>query len=269
MNDKTSPSSSRPLALVTGASGGIGLHLAEELAQAGHDLVLVARRESALQALAERLRRQGAAVTVIALDLAAEPDALVARLAALGLSPEVLVNNAGFGLFGKHADTDLADEQQLIDLNITALTRLTKQLLPAMLARGRGRILNVASTAAFQPGPYMAVYFASKAYVLSYSEALAEELRGTGVSVTALCPGPTASGFQDRAAMQDSAMVKSKSLPSAQSVARFGVQALMRGRTVAIAGWMNWLMAQSVRFTPRWLVTRVVAYMSRPVGVSA
>lgn len=258
----------RPLALVTGASSGIGLHLAEELAAQGHDLVLVARRESALQSLAQRLRRQGAAVTVIALDLSADADALIAELAELGLSPDVLVNNAGFGLFGKHADTDLADEQQLIDLNITALTRLTKQLLPAMLSRGQGRILNVASTAAFQPGPYMAVYYASKAYVLSYSEALAEELRGTGVSVTALCPGPTASGFQDRAAMQDSALVKSKRLPSAQSVARYGVQALMRGRTVAIPGWMNCLMAQSVRFTPRSLVTRMVAFMSRPVRVA-
>ncbi|RTL22718.1 MAG: SDR family oxidoreductase [Burkholderiales bacterium] len=267
MNAK--PASHRPLALVTGASSGIGLHLSEELAAQGHDLVLVARRESALQSLAERLRRQGATVTVIALDLAADPDTLTARLAALGLHPEVLVNNAGFGLFGKHADTDLADEQQLIDLNITALTRLTKQLLPGMLARGRGRILNVASTAAFQPGPYMAVYYASKAYVLSYSEALAEELRGTGVSVTALCPGPTASGFQDRAAMQQSALVRNKRLPSAQSVARYGVQALMRGRTVAIPGWLNCLMAQSVRFTPRRVVTRLVAFLSRPVGVAA
>jgi short-subunit dehydrogenase len=143
----------------------------------------------------------------------------------------------------KHVNTSLSDEQAMIDLNITALTRLTKLVLPSMVKRGHGRVLNLASTAAFQPGPYMAVYYATKAYVLSYSEALAEELRGTGVTVTALCPGPTASGFQDRADMHDSALVKGKKLPTAQEVARHGVRAAMRGRTVTIPGVMNWLMA--------------------------
>lgn len=257
--------STQPLALVTGASSGIGLHIAEELAARGHDLVLVARREAALRALAERLRKQGAAVTVIAADLAADPDALVATLAQRGLSPDVLVNNAGFGIFGRHLDVDLAEEQQMIDLNISALVRLTKRLLPAMVARGRGRVMNVASTASFQPGPYMAVYYATKAFVLSYSEALAEELRGSGVTVSALCPGPTQSGFQDRAALHDSALVKGKRLPTSASVARFGVDAMLAGRRVAIPGLMNALMAQSVRFTPRAVVTRLVAFLSRPV----
>lgn len=255
-------------ALVTGASGGIGEAIARRLAEQGHGLVLVARSTGKLQALAADLQaRHKVDVRTMAADLAAPDaaDALAARLATDGLNIDVLVNNAGFGLFGKHASTDLADEQRMIDLNITALTRLTKLLLPPMLARKRGRILNVASTAAFQPGPYMAVYYATKAYVLSYSEALQEELRGSGVTVTALCPGPTASGFQDRADMHDSALVKGKRLPTAQAVATYAVEAMNRGQTVAIHGFMNWLMAQSVRLTPRGMATRMVAAMSRPV----
>jgi short-subunit dehydrogenase len=258
----------RPVALVTGASSGIGLALARELAARGHDLVLVARTQSRLETLAAELQaRHGVACTPLAFDLAQRDaaDRLADELARRGIAIDVLVNNAGFGLFGRHAETDLADEQQMIDVNITTLTRLTKRLLPGMLARRRGRILNVASTAAFQPGPYMAVYYATKAYVLSYSEALAEELADAGVSVTALCPGPTASGFQDRAAMQSSALVKGKRLPTADDVAAYGVQALMAGRRVAIHGFMNRLLVQSLRTMPRRLITRVVAMMSRPV----
>lgn len=269
MNTTATASSSRPLALVTGASNGIGLEMARQLAARGHDLLLVARSQQRLAELAAQLQQQhGVHADAIALDLAGRDaaDRLVDEVERRGRPVDVLVNNAGFGLFGRHVDTQLADEQQMIDVNITTLTRLAKRLLPGMVARGRGRILNVASTAAFQPGPYMAVYYATKAYVLSYSEALAEELAGTGVSVTALCPGPTASGFQDKAAMQSSALVNGKRLPTAAEVAAYGVRALLAGRRVAVPGLMNRLMVQSVRFTPRRVVTRLVAQMSRPVS---
>ncbi len=257
----------RPWAVVTGASNGIGLELARTLAGAGHPLVLAARSGDRLRALADELHAaHGVATRVIAIDLVARDaaDRVADELRDAGIVPEILANNAGFGLYGLHADTLLEDEQAMIDLNITTLTRLTKRLLPGMRALGRGRILNVASTASFQPGPYMAVYYATKAYVLSYSEALAEELHGSGITVTALCPGPTASGFQDKAAMQASALVKGKRLPTAKAVAEYGHRAMLAGRRVAIHGAMNRLMAQSVRVMPRRLVTRIVALMSRP-----
>lgn len=259
---------SLPWALVTGASNGIGLELARGLAAAGHPVALAARSGDKLEALAAELTRDhGVETRVFALDLGERDaaDRLVDALDAAGIRPRVLVNNAGFGLYGLHATTDLAREQAMIDLNVTALVRLTKRLLPAMLAARDGRILNVASTASFQPGPYMAVYYATKAFVLSYSEAIAEELDGSGVTVTALCPGPTASGFQDEAAMQASALVKGKRLPSAKVVADYGLRAMRRGRRVAIHGIANRLLAQSVRFTPRRVVTRLVAAMSKPV----
>ena len=259
---------SLPWALVTGASNGIGLELARGLAAAGHPVVLAARSGDKLEALAAELTRDhGVDTRVFAIDLG-EPgaaDRLVDALDASGIHPRVLVNNAGFGLYGLHASTDIAREQAMIDLNVTALMRLTKRLLPSMLAARDGRILNVASTASFQPGPYMAVYYATKAFVLSYSEALAEELDGSGVTVTALCPGPTASGFQEEAAMQAPGLVKGKRLPSAKAVADYGLRAMRRGRRVAIHGTANWLLAQSVRFTPRRVVTRLVAMLSKPV----
>jgi short-subunit dehydrogenase len=254
-------------ALVTGASGGIGREIAICLARGKRSLAITARSRAKLDSLAAELRAaHGIEVVVFESDftVAGAADALVRRIEQQQLQIDTLVNNAGFGLFGKHADTALVDEQQMIDLNITALTRLTKLLLPAMLKRGRGQVLNVASTAAFQPGPYMAVYYATKAYVLSYSEALAEELRDTGVSVTALCPGPTASGFQDKADMHDSPLVKGKVLPSAKEVAEYAVRAMNERKVVAVHGWKNWLMAQSVRLTPRRVATRLVAQMSKP-----
>jgi hypothetical protein len=255
-------------AVITGASGGIGEAMARRLAARGHSLVLVARSADKLQALADATKREhGTETLIVALDLGAggAADRVAEVICEAGIVPEILINNAGFGVFGLHADTDLAEEQAMLDLNIVALTRLTKHLLPGMLAAKRGRIVNVASTAAFQPGPYMAVYYATKAYVLSYSEALAEELAGSGVSVTALCPGPTASGFQDKAAMQDSALVKGKRLPGADKVAAFAIAAMDRGRRVAVHGLRNRLLAQSIRVTPRRIVTWLVARMSRPV----
>ena len=153
----------------------------------------------------------------------------------------------------------------MIQVNVVALTHLTRLLLPGMLARRRGRILNVASTAAFQPGPLMAVYYATKAYVLSFSEAIASELRGSGVTVTALCPGPTATGFQRRAAMEDSKLVSGRTLMDARTVAEAGYAAMLAGKTVVIPGWRNWLMAEAVRFAPRNLTTAIVRRMQERV----
>ena len=257
---------SRPSALVTGASGGIGRDLAKLLAAGGHDLILVARSRDTLELLAAEMRREhGVESTVVAADLS-EPDA-AARVAreveARGLRVDVLVNNAGFGLYGSYLETDGERELQMIRLNVEALTQLTKLLLPAMAARGAGRILNVASTAAFQPGPFMAVYYATKAYVLSYSEALAEELAGTRVTVTCLCPGVTETGFQSTAELQRSRLVQSSVIMDSQTVARAGYRGLMRGKRLVIPGAMNRLFVESIRFLPRRLVTRIVRAIQR------
>lgn len=258
----------RPFAVITGASDGIGRELAHLLAARKHDLLVIARRTDRLALLADELAAtHGVRVETLGLDLAAPHAAreIAKWLDARDLVPDVLVNNAGYGLFGRHVETSLADELQMIALNVVTLTDLTKRLLPGMVARGSGRILHVASTAAFQPGPYMAVYYATKAYVLSYAEAVAEELAGTGVTVTAVCPGPTASGFQDRAAMHDSALVKGKRLPTAAEVADHALRATFAGRRVAVPGWRNRLLVQSLRVMPRRVVTHLVASMSRPV----
>jgi uncharacterized protein len=260
---------SKPLALITGASSGIGAAMARDLAKRGHDLVLVARREAAMQQLAAQLSREfGVACHVLAADLIA-PNAvpqLVAQLGQRSLQPDVLINNAGLGLIGHHVRNNWADVQRMIDLNITVLTQLTHALLPGMVQRGHGRVLNVASTASFQPGPGMAVYFASKAYVLSYSEALHQELQDKGISVTALCPGPTESEFV-QVASKDQRIGLADHVPfaSAESVARYGIEALMRGQAVAVPGLVNRLGAISVRFTPRWLMRRIIATAFKPV----
>jgi short-subunit dehydrogenase len=241
-------------ALVTGASGGIGLEIARVLA-GEHDLVLVAR---SADRLAEAAAGLGGA-RVLAVDLA-EPGA-TARVVDAVPEVDVLVNNAGLGDFAPFAEADPVKLDTLIALNIGALTSLTRAYLPGMLNRGRGQILNVASTASFQPGPLMAVYYATKAYVLSLSEALAEETRGSGVTLTALCPGPTASGFQAGAAMEQSRLVRGRKLPTAASVAAKGVAAMRKGDAVAVPGAMNKLFAASIRFTPRPVVRRLVHRM--------
>jgi uncharacterized protein len=247
-------------ALVTGASGGIGADLAILLAKDGYDLVLTARSAEKLDALGEELTKQlGVRCVTIVADLSAArgPKEIVDALAARGLEIDVLVNNAGYGLYGPFVETSLDAEIQMIQLNVASLTHLTKAILPGMIARQAGKILNVASTAAFQPGPLMAVYYATKAYVLSFSEALSNELDGTGVTVTALCPGPTRTGFQAGAKMEESKLVRGKIMDS-QTVARVGYEALMKGKRVVIPGVMNKLMAQSVRFLPRGVVTGLV-----------
>jgi uncharacterized protein len=248
-------------ALITGASNGIGAELAKVFARNGHDLILVARSEAALAALARELEREHAVAThVIALDLgtAEAPPQLFAAVAAAGLTVDVLVNNAGFATYGPFATLDASTELNMIQLNVVTLTHLAKLFLPGMLARKRGKIMNVASTAAFQPGPLMAVYYATKAYVLSLSEALAEETRGTGVTVTALCPGPTTSGFQARAAMEDSKLVKDKKIMAAPAVAAEGYKALMSGDTLTIPGFQNRVTAFAVRLLPRRTVLKMV-----------
>jgi uncharacterized protein len=247
-------------ALVTGASSGIGLELAKVFAANGFDLVLVARGEKKLSDLAAQLEGDySTASRVIGLDLSRPeaPDDLFRRLHGDGVHVDVLVNNAGFAQYGKFADTDPEMEAQMLQLNIVSLTRLTKLFLPAMTQKGSGRVLNVASTAAFQPGPLMAVYYASKAYVLFFSEALAEELRGTGVTVTALCPGPTRSGFQARAAMEDSRLVSGR-IADASDVARAGFDGLMAGKPVVVPGVKNKLFSQAIKFAPRSTVARIV-----------
>jgi uncharacterized protein len=240
--------------------------LATEFAKDGYDVVLAARSVGKLQTLADNLQKQfNISATVIAADLEASGGAskLHADVKARGITLSALANNAGYGTFGEFHRSDLAPELAMMQLNMHSVVVLSKLFMPDLLAT-RGKIINTASTAAFQPGPYMAVYYATKAFVLSFSEAIAAELVGTGVTVTALCPGPTASGFQDKADMNASALVKGKKLPTAEAVATAGYKAMQRGQRVYIPGVMNWLMAQSPRFTPRNVVTGLVKLMSKP-----
>jgi len=246
--------------LITGASSGIGLEFAQVFAKNRHDLVLVARSESKLRDLAKQLQASGVQAHVIAADLSAPGavQALTDRVRSLGVDVDILVNNAGHGLFGPLIETQLDAELSMIQVNIVALTELTKRLLPGMVARKSGRILNLASTAAFLPGPLMAVYYATKAYVLSFTEAIAAELEGTGVTVTALCPGPTASGFQAAANLEESKLVAGKRLPTAASVAQAGYDAMMAGKTVFVPGVSNKLTLLAPRILPRRMVARIV-----------
>jgi hypothetical protein len=255
-------------ALITGASGGIGLELTRIFAREGYDLGLVARSEGKLNELAAEMNsRHGTTATVIVRDLSkqSEVDSLYDEVQRRGLTVDVLVNNAGFAVFGDFTTSDAAAEYEMMEINVVTLTRLTKKFLPGMKARGWGRVLNLASTAAFAPGPLMAVYYATKAYVLSFSEAIARELDGTGVTVTALCPGPTKTGFQARAAMQDSKLVQG-GLMDVTNVAEQGYRALMNGTTVYVPGFMNKLQALAPRFLPRTMVARMVMNMQRRVG---
>lgn len=250
--------SGRPLALVTGASSGIGIELARELARDGHDLLLTARREAPMQALAAELEAGGAGAAVIAADLS-QPGAaarLAAEIETRGLVVEVLINNAGLGGIGRFDRVDPVRIGEMLQVNIVALTELTRLLLPAMIARRRGRIMLVGSTAGFVPGPGMAVYFATKAYVLSLGEALAQELRGTGVSVTTLCPGATATEFFKVAGSERGVVPK---MMSAAAVARLGYRGLKAGRRVVIAGLHNQVLAMGSRYAPHTVSLPVVA----------
>jgi uncharacterized protein len=247
-------------ALITGASNGIGLELARVHAAKGDNLVLVARNQTKLDELKNELEKtHGIQVHNIAKDLSQLNSALDVynEVKEQNIQIDYLINNAGFGSFGMFVTNEWNKEEQMINLNITTLTHFSYLFLKDMVARKSGRIMNVASTAAFQSGPTMAVYYATKAYVLSFSEAIDNEVREHGVTVTALCPGATASGFQDAAAMQESKLVKGKKLPTSKQVAEYGYKAMMKGKTVAIHGTMNWILANSVRFMPRSIVVKV------------
>lgn len=265
----TTTKSYRPqTALITGASSGLGYEFAKLFAGDRYNLVLVARSEERLTQIAEQLNQKfGIAVKTLVKDLSlpTTPGDILAELQQANIQVDVLVNNAGFATYGFFAETDLNAELQMMQLNMVALTHLTKLLLPGMLQRHQGKILNVSSTAAFQPGPLMAVYYATKAYVLSFSEAIANELQGSGVTVTALCPGPTASNFQKRAAMEQSKLVSGRQIMDAAKVAKIGYQGLMSNKAIVIPGLKNKLLTLSVRFTPRNLVTQIVRNMQKKV----
>jgi len=247
-------------ALITGASNGIGLELAKIHASKGGNLVLVARNKAKLDELKNELEKQyNVSVYTIGKDLS-EPNAaqqVYDETSKQNIQIDYLINNAGFGDFGMFAETDWNKEVQMINLNITTLTHFTKLYLQDMVKRGSGRIMNVASTAAFQPGPTMAIYCATKAYVLSFTEAISNEVSGKGISITALCPGATVTGFQTAAGMEESALFSRNNLPTGQEVAEYGYAAMLKGKTVAIHGLLNYIMANSIRLIPRALVLKV------------
>ena len=273
-----------PTALITGGSGGIGFELAKLFAADGYRVILVARKPAELEraaaviairqlaekqspasvalnheiAAAQRPRNDETVITIAA-DLTdpGAPKRIVDELAAKKINIDVLVNNAGFGALGALAATDLETTLGMVQLNVTALTELTRRLLPAIVERKRGKILNVASTAAFQPGPFMAVYYATKAYVLSFSEAISEELRGTGITVTTLCPGPTATSFQARAQIEAVPLFRTDVMAAA-TVAQIGYAAMNRGQRLVIPGLRNSLGAFLIRLAPRALVLRFI-----------
>ena len=249
----------RKTALITGASFGIGLELARIFARENHNLVLVARTADKLRQLASELEKtHGTRSLILAVDLT-EPGAsayVFDQTTRADVVVDVLVNDAGFGQYGLFAESDLEECLRQIQLNVTTLTHLTHLYLPGMIARKTGRILNVASTAAFQAGPLMAVYFATKAYVLHFSEAIANELQGTGVTVTCLCPGATATEFHKRANATGMRLLKIGSMDP-RTVAEDGYRALMAGKPLVISGFRNWLVAQSVRFGPRRMATAI------------
>jgi short-subunit dehydrogenase len=259
-------------ALITGASSGIGLALAEALARRGRNLILVARQRDALESIAcELTQRFSVEVLFRACDLS-QPlrvSGLLHELEESGLHIDLLVNNAGIGSCGAYVTQDWACERQLIELNILALARLCHAIGTVMAGQGSGQILNVASIAGFQPGPGMSNYYASKAYVLHFSEGLREELKAYGVKVSVLCPGPTRSAFFRTANIDVNALQGSKLMMSAEEVALITVNALEKNRAIIIPGWRNRLLALSPRLLPRWLVRRISARLNRQLDKPA
>ena len=244
----------KKVALITGASAGLGVEFARQLAKRGHRLVLAARRKDRLEALAAELGNARA----VAIDLTAHDAAatLVANLEAAGEQVETLVNNAGFGLIGRVVKREPERLREMIDLNVGALTDLCRLVAPAMIERRSGAILNVASTAAFQPGPNMAVYFATKAYVLSFTEALHEELKSHAIRVTCLCPGPTRTEFGEVAGFRGSGLFERVAMQAPEVVAA-GLKGLDRNKAVVVPGISNKITAASTRFAPRQLVRKI------------
>lgn len=247
-------------AVITGASSGIGLELAQLFAQDGIAPTLVARSETKLQQLADKLKDEyGVEAQVIPMDLSKQeaPEQLFKACEERQLEVDYLINNAGFGDFGEIHQTDYQKMGNMIMLNIFALTALSRLFSQAMVERGQGHILNVASTAAFQPGPTMAVYFATKAYVLSFSEGIRHELKKYGIYVTCLAPGATETGFQESADLEGSGLFKDKKLPSAQEVAAFGYKAMKKGKGTVVHGTLNRFLAFTTRFTPRSVTAKI------------
>jgi hypothetical protein len=237
-----------PVALVTGASAGLGVEFARQLSKRGHRLVLAARRKERLEEMAaERGNARAAAIDLSKPEAVTE---LIADIEGAGEDVDLLINNAGFGLIGRFAELDAKREREMIDLNVGALTDLCRAVAPRMIARKSGGILNVASTAAFQPGPKMAVYFATKAFVLSLSEALHEELKPHGIKVSCLCPGPTRTEFGEVAGFGGNSLFDRVAM-RADDVVRQGLNGLDRNRAVVVTGWLNKLGAASTRFAPR------------------
>jgi short-subunit dehydrogenase len=253
-------------ALITGGSVGIGAALAAVFAEHGHDLILVSRKLDKLEARGRAIRDKfGVDVVCLPEDLSDPqgPRRLHQAVTARGLDVHYLVNNAGVGLYGKFAGTDLDAELKMIQLNLTSVVELTKRFLPAMIARRSGRVLNVASTAAFVPGPWMSIYYASKAFVLSFSEAIDYELKPHGITVTTLCPGPTESEFKVRAGSQRSRLFEAFVMDAA-SVARVGYDGMMNGKLVAIPGLRNKMVPVAARLTPRSMVAKLSHRAARP-----
>jgi short-subunit dehydrogenase len=242
------------VALVTGASAGLGVEFARQLSKRGHRLVLAARRKERLEDLARELGNARA----VAIDLSKKDAAakLIADVEANGETVDLLINNAGFGMIGRFAELDASRERQMIDLNIGTLTDLCRAVAPGMIARRSGGILNVASTAAFQPGPKMAVYFATKAYVLSFTEALHEELKPLGINVTCLCPGPTRTEFGEVAGFGGNSMFDRVAMES-PGVVEQGLGGLDKNHAVVVPGWMNKVVAASTRFAPRVVIRKI------------
>ena len=255
-------------ALITGASNGIGFEFAKILARNKYDLILVDRNKSKLDEIKNNFNQDyGVKVYVIACDLY-QSDAcrdIYEQVRRNNLDIDILINNAGMGDWGLFVDSNIEKQGQMLQLNIVALTNLTRLFLPGMVKLQKGRILNVASTAAFQPGPLMSVYFATKAYVLSFSCAIAQELKGTGVSITCLCPGPTATGFQAATFTQETRLTQVKKLPCPQKIAEYGYRAMLREKTVAVHGFLNKFVVFSIRFLPRWVTLRIVHFMQASI----
>ena len=249
--------------LITGASNGIGYEFAKIYASMGFDLVLVARNQSKLTELQIACKTPNNNVEIIVKDLSLinSADEIFDYCNTKNIGVDYLINNAGFGDYGFFAQSNWDKQQEMLNLNVVALTKLTHLFLPKMLKNKFGKILNVASIAAFQPGPLMSVYYATKAYVLSFTEAISNELEGSGVSACALCPGPTESGFLNAAALQESKLFKGRKLATSKEVAQFGYDSLENNKVVAIHGLMNTLMATAIRFVPRAFVRKIVRFI--------
>ena len=254
-------------ALITGASGGIGFELAKLLAKDSKNLVLVARNEKTLTEVKDELLKINKTIDIkiIVCDLSEVESAKFVKSQTDLLNGEIdiLINNAGFGDFGKYWETKYDKETQMINLNITSLAQLTKLYIPDMIKNGSGKILNVASVAAFMPGSYMTVYYATKAFVLSYTEGLSGELKGTGVTVSALCPGPTKTGFEEKAELGNSDLFKAMPVATASSVAKTAYKGFLKGKPIIITGFLNKVTVFIIRFIPRCIVRNMVKSVTK------